>query len=90
MTYLENESTFKFSSFKREVYVNNTKTLGLNLTDNTRYVHHTHEAVIVVWGNNYCVSWNEPKHKNTLYWKKAEFFDVNLERSPAVCCALKD
>jgi len=24
------------------------------------------------------------------YWKNAEFFDVNVERSRDVCCALKD
>ena len=42
MAYFENESIYKFNPFKSEVYLNNVKTLSLNLTHNTRYVHCTH------------------------------------------------
>jgi hypothetical protein len=67
MTDLENESTSIFKYFKSKVYLNNVKTRSLNLTDNTRYVHRTHKALGAVWGNNFFISWEEPKHKNALY-----------------------
>jgi len=90
MPDLENESTSKLNAFNCEIYLNNVKSFSLNLTDKPRHGLRTHYSGIAVWGNIYSISWNEPKHKNILYWKNAKFFDVNVERSCAVCCALKD
>ena len=83
MTNLENESTSKLNGSKLKaskckIYLNNVKIFSLIITGKPRYVHLTHYTVIAVWGNNYYISWNEPKHKNTLYWKNYEFFDVNV------------
>ena len=69
MPDLENESASKLNAFNCEIYLNNVKTLSLNLTDKPRYDHRTHYTVIAVWGNICCISWNEPKHKNILLEK---------------------
>jgi hypothetical protein len=90
MTYFENESTSKFNPFKCEVYLNNVKTLNLNVTQ-------THDASIVhikppVPSGEIITAYPGMCRSIRIHCtgKNAESFDVYLERSPALCCALKD